>query len=94
LPDIGADARFQGLIAEWVGHAIVDGLPCDSFCYGKRHRAKSETGGNNRPDLLLRAGESSARHLAAAMNMASVTRRALTDKTPKPIPGKMYELFV
>src|ERR1019366_10112342 len=54
----------------------------------------SETGGNNRPDLLHRAGESSARHLAAAMNIVSVTRRASTDRTPKPIPGKMYVLFV
>src|ERR1017187_2312836 len=54
----------------------------------------SETGGSNRPDLLRRAGESSARHLAAAMNIVSVARRAFTDRIPRPIPGKMYELFV
>ncbi len=35
LPDVGADARFHGLVAERVGDAIVDGLLRDCLGYGE-----------------------------------------------------------
>ena len=47
------------------------------------------TGGSKLPLGLARAGDKLASALTAAMNIESVTRRALTAITPRPTPGKM-----
>ena len=46
-------------------------------------------GGYREPDARSSALTRSARHSAAAWNMASVTRRAPLASTPRPRPGKM-----
>ena len=35
LPDVGADAGVDGFAAEWVGHAVGDGLQRDRFGDGE-----------------------------------------------------------
>src|SRR5665213_3624049 len=55
---------------------------------------ESLIGGNNASFLSLRAGDSEASVLAAAMIMLSVTRRAFETRMPRARPGKIYELLI
>ncbi len=58
-----------------------------------RTRPRSwSTGGSSRPFLSVRVGDRAARAWPAAMNIASVIRRAPTASTPSPTPGKIYEV--
>ena len=74
LPDVGADASLGGGGVHLFGDPVGLGLPRD---------------GDGGAVLSSVAGERAARALAAAMNIASVTRLAPEAITPSPTPGKM-----
>ena len=51
--------------------------------------AQAATAGSSVSSGSRAAGDVAASALAAAMNIASVTRRAFTASTPSPTPGKI-----
>ena len=89
------DARVERVRVARLGDAIGLGLTRDALRRPQTATLRSSlTGGSRRLCLSCRAGDSSASAFAAAMNIASVTRRAFAASTPSPTPGKMYELLV
>jgi hypothetical protein len=71
------------------GDAVGDRLFGDGFGYHQTHTAGIGDG-RQEPGVLVHAGrERDASALAAAMIMASVTRRARETRMPRARPGKI-----
>src|SRR5450755_2780345 len=86
-PDVGADQTFDLVGIDTLSEALIGACSATAIATAADTSRSDVTGGSKLGLGFARAGDTSVSALAAAMNIESVTRRALTAITPKHTPG-------